>query len=67
MENIRQATIGPRLLVSKLGTKAFPGSPRTNWTEIRKSHPRRLSEKDFKLLDLFAVQQQQVHKLRIQF
>jgi hypothetical protein len=67
MDTIHQATIGPRLLVSKLGTKAFPGCPRTNWTEIRKSHPRRLSEKGFKLLGLFAVQQQQVHKLLIQF
>ena len=27
----------------------------------------RLSEKGFKLLDLFTVQQQQVHKLRVQF
>jgi hypothetical protein len=66
VENIHQAAIGSRLLISKLGTKAFPGCPRTNWTEIRKSHPRRLSEKGFKLLDLFAVQQQ-VHKLLIQF
>jgi threonine synthase len=41
--------------------------PATYWTEITKSHPSRLSEKGFKLLDLFTVQQQQVHKLRVQF
>lgn len=58
--------LAPRLLVSKLGAKAFSRSIRTNLTEIRKSHPRRLGEKGFKLLDLFAVQQQQIHKLRIQ-
>ena len=49
MENIHQAAIGSRLLVSKLGTKF--------------SH---LGEKGLKLLDLFTVQQKQVHKLRIQ-
>ena len=33
----------------------------------RKSEPSELGTKRFKLLDLFTVQQQQVHKLRIQF
>ena len=59
-----------RLFISTLGVKAFfrqPDFPRTYWTEITKSHPSRLSEKGFKLLDLFTVQQQQVHKLRVQF
>ena len=51
MENIHQAAIGSQLLVSKLGTKAFS---------------RHLGEKGLKLLDLFTVQQKQVHKLRIQ-
>jgi hypothetical protein len=44
-----------------------PTRPRENWTEIMKSHPSGLSEKGFKLFNLFTVQQQQVHELRIQF
>jgi hypothetical protein len=33
MENIHQAAISPGLLATKLCTKAFPGSPKTNSTE----------------------------------